>query len=82
MASPTLQIIIASTRPGRVGPSVAAWFHDRALKAGDFDVELIDLAEVNLPMFDEPGIRASASTSISTPRTGARPSGAAMPTFS
>jgi NAD(P)H-dependent FMN reductase len=54
VASPTLQIIIASTRPGRVGPSVGAWFHDRAVKAGDFDVELIDLAEVNLPMFDEP----------------------------
>ena len=54
MAKPTLQIIIASTRPGRVGPSVAAWFHDRAVKAGDFEVELIDLAEVNLPMFDEP----------------------------
>jgi NAD(P)H-dependent FMN reductase len=54
VAKPTLQIIIASTRPGRVGPSVAAWFHDRAVKAGDFDVELIDLAEVNLPMYDEP----------------------------
>ncbi len=54
MAKPILQIIIASTRPGRVGPSVAAWFHDRAVEAGDFDVELIDLAEVNLPMFDEP----------------------------
>jgi NAD(P)H-dependent FMN reductase len=54
VAKPTLQIIIASTRPGRVGPAVAAWFHDRALKAGDFEVELIDLAEVNLPMFDEP----------------------------
>jgi NAD(P)H-dependent FMN reductase len=54
VAKPTLQIIIGSTRPGRVGPSVAAWFHDRAIKAGDFEVELIDLAVVNLPMFDEP----------------------------
>jgi NAD(P)H-dependent FMN reductase len=54
VAKPTLQIIIASTRPGRVGPSVAAWFHDRAIKADAFNVELIDLAEVNLPMYDEP----------------------------
>ena len=54
MTKPTLQIIIASTRPGRVGPSVASWFADRAVKHGGFDVELIDLAEVNLPMFDEP----------------------------
>ena len=54
MTNPTLQIIIASTRPGRVGPSVASWIHQRAIAHGGFDVELIDLAEVNLPMFDEP----------------------------
>ncbi len=54
MTQPILQIIIASTRPGRVGPSVAEWFRDRAVKHGGFDVELIDLAEVNLPLFDEP----------------------------
>ena len=54
MSNPTLQIIIASTRPGRVGPSVAAWIYERAVAHGGFDVELIDLAEVNLPMFDEP----------------------------
>jgi NAD(P)H-dependent FMN reductase len=54
VTKPTLQIIIASTRPGRVGPSVASWFYDRAIKDGGFEVELIDLAEVNLPMFDEP----------------------------
>jgi NAD(P)H-dependent FMN reductase len=54
VSNPVLQIIIASTRPGRVGPSVAAWIHERAVAHGGFDVELIDLAEVNLPMFDEP----------------------------
>jgi NAD(P)H-dependent FMN reductase len=54
VTKPTLQIIIASTRPGRVGPSVAAWINDRAIKHGGFEVELIDLAEVSLPMFDEP----------------------------
>ena len=54
MTNPVLQIIIASTRPGRVGPSVANWIHERAVAHGGFDVELVDLAEVNLPMFDEP----------------------------
>lgn len=54
MTNPILQIIIASTRPGRVGPSVASWINERAIAHGGFDVELIDLAEVNLPMFDEP----------------------------
>ena len=51
---PTLQIVIASTRPGRVGPSVAYWIHERAVSRGGFKVELVDLAEVNLPLFDEP----------------------------
>lgn len=54
MSKPTLQIIIGSTRPGRVGPTVAAWFRDRAVADGRFDVELIDLAEVGLPLLDEP----------------------------
>jgi NAD(P)H-dependent FMN reductase len=51
---PSLQIIIASTRPGRVGLPVAQWFHARAVAHGGFDVELVDLAEVALPFLDEP----------------------------
>jgi len=51
---PLLQIITGSTRPGRVGPSVAAWFTEQARAADTFDIELIDLAEVALPILDEP----------------------------
>ena len=51
---PTLQIIIASTRPGRVGLPVAQWVDERSRAHGAFDVELVDLAEVALPMLDEP----------------------------
>ncbi len=54
MVKPTLQIIIGSTRPGRVGKPVADWVHAHAAKHGGFQVELIDLAEVNLPLLDEP----------------------------
>ena len=54
MSKPILAIVIASTRPGRVGPKFAEWFRERAAAHGSFDVELIDLAEVNLPLFDEP----------------------------
>ena len=54
MAQPTLQIIIGSTRPGRVGPSVAEWFRARAVARGGFTVEVVDLAEVDLPIFNEP----------------------------
>ncbi|MGX1883267.1 NADPH-dependent FMN reductase [Streptomyces sp. NPDC055287] len=51
---PRLQFIIASTRPGRVGPSVAAWATGEARRHGGFDIETVDLAEIGLPFFDEP----------------------------
>jgi NAD(P)H-dependent FMN reductase len=54
VSKPVLQIIIASTRPGRVGLSVAQWFHAAALQHAGFEVELVDLAEVGLPFLDEP----------------------------
>lgn len=54
MSKPILQIVIASTRPGRVGSSVAEWFAPRAVTDDRFAVEVIDLAEVNLPLLDEP----------------------------
>ena len=54
MTPPHLQIIIGSTRPGRVGEPVARWFEGFANSHGGFDVEVVDLAEIDLPMFDEP----------------------------
>ena len=54
MAKPVLRIIIGSTRPGRVGPSVAAWITERAIEHGGFDVQVTDLAELDLPILDEP----------------------------
>ena len=54
MDQPRLCVVIVSTRPGRVGPTVAQWFFDVATAHGQFDVELVDLAEVNLPLLDEP----------------------------
>ena len=54
MTKPVLRIIIGSTRPGRIGPSVADWITERAREHGGFDVEVTDLAELNLPIYDEP----------------------------
>ena len=51
---PKLHVVICSTRPGRVGPSVARWIHEYAAHHGKFDVELVDLADFNLPLYDEP----------------------------
>jgi NAD(P)H-dependent FMN reductase len=49
-----LMVIIASTRPGRVGLPVGLWFDAQARAHGGFDVDLADLAEINLPFLDEP----------------------------
>jgi NAD(P)H-dependent FMN reductase len=51
---PKLLIILASTRPGRVGLPVATWFTEFAVVDDRFEVELVDLAELALPLLDEP----------------------------
>lgn len=53
-ATPTLLVIVASTRPGRVGIAVGEWFRAHAEAHGGFDVRVVDLAELALPFFDEP----------------------------
>lgn len=54
MSTRTLHVIIASTRPGRVGPDIARWFATQVPADLGFQVEVVDLAEVALPMLDEP----------------------------
>ena len=49
-----LNIVIASTRPERRGVQVAQWFIDAARANDAFGIHVIDLAEVDLPVFDEP----------------------------
>ena len=51
---PKLSVVVASTRPGRIGLPVAEWFVERAKAHGKFDVDLVDLKEQNLPLLDEP----------------------------
>jgi NAD(P)H-dependent FMN reductase len=51
---PRLQIIIASTRPGRVGLPVARWLEAQARAHGAFELDVADLAELDLPLMDEP----------------------------
>ncbi|AXK45216.1 NADPH-dependent FMN reductase [Brachybacterium saurashtrense] len=48
----TLGIILSSARPHRVGAQVAEWVRD-SVPAGT-EVDLIDLAALALPAFDEP----------------------------
>ncbi len=47
-------IIVGSTRPGRKSDQVAKWYYDIAKSRPDAEFEIIDLADVNLPLYDEP----------------------------
>lgn len=42
-------VIIGSTREGRFGPTVAQWFVEQARGRDDLDVEVLDLADADLP---------------------------------
>lgn len=53
-ARPRLLIIVASTRPGRAGLPISEWVRAEAVAHGGFEVEVADLAEINLPFLDEP----------------------------
>jgi len=39
-----LGIIVASTRPTRIGHLIGQWVNERAVEHGKFDIEMLDLA--------------------------------------
>lgn len=49
-----LKIITSTTREGRKGISVANWITELAKEVDGFEVELIDLKELDLPFMNEP----------------------------
>jgi NAD(P)H-dependent FMN reductase len=49
-----IQVIVGSTRPGRVGRKVADWFVKQAEVPAGSTIEIIYLADINLPLLDEP----------------------------
>jgi len=48
-----IAVIIGSTRPGRVGESVAKWACELAKNRTDAEFELVDIKDFNLPLLDE-----------------------------
>lgn len=63
-------VIIGSVRKGRFGPTVANWFMSQAQQREDFEVDLVDLADYDLPtmLTDEPASEVGAALGIVTPR--------------
>ncbi len=49
-----IAIVLGSTRPGRLGKPVADWVSSRASERGDATFEVLDVADFELPLLDEP----------------------------
>lgn len=49
-----IAIIIGSTRPNRKGAAVGEWVYEHVREREDARYELVDLADFNLPLLDEP----------------------------
>jgi NAD(P)H-dependent FMN reductase len=47
-------IIVGTTRPGRHADAVAKWVLDHASKRSNAEFEIVDIADFNLPLLDEP----------------------------
>jgi NAD(P)H-dependent FMN reductase len=45
-----LVVLIGSVREGRFGPVVAGWIADRASEHGGFEVDVVDLADFEIPL--------------------------------
>lgn len=52
MTKPKIAVIISSIRPTRFGDKPAKWIADHAAARGDVDVEIVDLQDFPLPLFD------------------------------
>jgi NAD(P)H-dependent FMN reductase len=46
----TLTVIIGSVREGRFGPVAASWIAEQAREHGAFEVDVVDLADAELPL--------------------------------
>jgi NAD(P)H-dependent FMN reductase len=53
-SSVNIAVILGSTRPNRHSEDVGRWLLDRATRRSDLTIEAIDLAQIDLPIYDEP----------------------------
>lgn len=55
MTKPKILVIVSTVREGRQGRTIADWYIDQAKKVTqDADFEILDINELNLPLFNEP----------------------------
>jgi NAD(P)H-dependent FMN reductase len=51
--NPLIQVIVGTTRPGRFSEKPAAWLSDRLSRRDDLEVEMVDLRDYTLPMYNQ-----------------------------
>ncbi|MFI6682146.1 NADPH-dependent FMN reductase [Streptomyces sp. NPDC050485] len=68
-----LTVVVASNREGRFAPVVAGWFLSRAREHAGLDIEVLDLAEAELPttISHRPSPAVAAQLSVITPKLAA-----------
>lgn len=49
-----VMVLLGSNRPGRNGEKVANWFNGVIGERTDMEFEFVDIATIDLPMYDEP----------------------------
>ena len=49
-----IAIVVGSTRPGRKAESIASWVHGIASRRDDATFDVVDIADFDLPVYDEP----------------------------
>jgi NAD(P)H-dependent FMN reductase len=52
--APRIQIIVGSTRPGRFADKPVEWLVDRLSDRDDFELDVLDLRDHPLPLFNSP----------------------------
>ena len=62
MAKPKIAVIVSSTRPTRFADIPTKWIVEQAKSHGELDVEVVDLRDYPMPLFDEVASNAWAPT--------------------
>jgi NAD(P)H-dependent FMN reductase len=68
-STPKIAIVIGSTRPGRLGTEVADWVARAAKEREHADYEVLDVAEFDLDLLNEPTVPGAANREYDNDKT-------------
>jgi NAD(P)H-dependent FMN reductase len=60
-------IIVGSVREGRFGPRIGQWFAEQAGAHGQFEIDVLDVADVALPLALPPDVRSLVDVAARPP---------------